>query len=86
MNARRALGTSRAVAEPANDLEKVYAEAHQMQTQINERALSQQPDLIQQAMQLVFNIEQIAAQKCGPPKGPDLALELLGAKYRNGTK
>jgi tetratricopeptide (TPR) repeat protein len=82
----RALGASLAVAVPASELEKAYAEARQMQPRINERMLSQQPDLIQQAMQLVFNIEQISARKCGPPKGQDLALEILGAKYRNGKK
>ena len=57
-----------------------------MQPQITERTLSQHPDLIQPAMELVFKIEQITAAKCGAPKGDDLALELLSAKYRNGKK
>ncbi len=82
----RTRGNSLLAAEPSSELEKAYAEARQMQPRINERMLSQQPDLIQQAMQLVFNIEQISARECGPPKGQDLALQLLGAKYRNGKK
>ncbi|MGH9704267.1 MAG: tetratricopeptide repeat protein, partial [Candidatus Acidiferrales bacterium] len=79
-------GVSLAVDTPNTELEKAYADAHAMQSQINERMLTQHPDLIQLAMQLVFRIEFVAADQCGAPKGVDLALQLLGAKYRGGKK
>ena len=70
MNAHERWARLLAVAELPSELEKAYAEAHQMQPQINERVLSQQPDLIQQAMQLVFNIEQIAARNVARRRAP----------------
>ncbi len=67
---------------PQTDLQQAYAGLMKMKPQITEVSLRRDPDLVDFAMNLVFHIEQITAQQCGPPKGPDLALLLLA--NRNG--
>ncbi len=64
----------------SSPLEKVYAEAVALKPKVTERSLSQNPDLMNSVMNLVFNIEQISAQQCGPPHGMDLALSLLATQ------
>ena len=68
------------------ELQKIYIEAQQKRHEINDRNMNRHPELIQPTMDLVFTIEQLAAQDCGQPTGADLALYLLAAKYQNGKK
>ncbi len=55
-----------------------------MKPQITEEGLRRNPDLVEQAMNLVFDIERQASAACGPPTGIDLAL-LLISKLHEGN-
>src|ERR1700722_4469303 len=55
-----------------------------MKLQISEQQLRQNPDLLEKAMDLVFEIERQTSATCGTPSGADLALRLL-AKLHEGT-
>jgi tetratricopeptide (TPR) repeat protein len=50
------------------------------------RNLRSNPDLLQQAMDLVFDDEQLAARECGQPQGADAAILLLAQKYRSAKR
>jgi tetratricopeptide (TPR) repeat protein len=52
--------------------------------QITERGLRRTPDLVETAMDLVFEIERRTNGLCGPPSGTDLAL-LLISKLHEGN-
>jgi predicted Zn-dependent protease len=56
-----------------------------LKPQITERKLQRNPDLAEQAMDLVFRIERQTSVSCGMPTGPDLAL-LLISKLREGNR
>lgn len=55
-----------------------------MKPGITERGLQRNPELIEAAMDLVFNIERQADVECGVPTGADMAL-LLIAKLHEGN-
>jgi tetratricopeptide (TPR) repeat protein len=55
-----------------------------LRPQITEQGLRRDPDLVEAAMQLVFDIERQTSAACGPAEGTDLAL-LLIAKLHEGT-
>jgi len=55
-----------------------------LQPQITEQGLRGNPDLVEAAMQLVFDIERQTSVECGPPEGTDMAL-LLIAKLHEGS-
>ena len=55
-----------------------------MRPQITERGLHRDPDLVETAMDLVFNIERQTSTTCGAPAGEDMAL-LLIAKLHGGN-
>ena len=56
-----------------------------MKPEITELELQRKPDLVETAMDLVFNVERQTSEVCGPPSGPDLAL-LLIAKLHEGIQ
>lgn len=55
-----------------------------MKPQISEQQLRQNPDLVEKAMDLVFEIERQTSATCGTPTGADLAL-LLISKLHEGN-
>ncbi len=55
-----------------------------MKPRISEPELRRNPDLVEQAMDLVFAIERQSSATCGSPAGEDLAL-LLISKLHEGT-
>jgi tetratricopeptide (TPR) repeat protein len=55
-----------------------------MKPQISEEHLRRDPDLVEQAMDLVFTIERQTSGTCGTPAGVDMAL-LLIAKLHEGN-
>jgi tetratricopeptide (TPR) repeat protein len=55
-----------------------------MKSQVNEQGLRRNPGLIEEAMDVVFEIERQVSATCGPPTAEDLAL-LLIAKLHEGT-
>jgi len=50
---------------------------NEMKPKISERGIRQNPNLVEQTMDLVFTIERQAKADCGPPTGTDLALLLI---------
>jgi tetratricopeptide (TPR) repeat protein len=56
----------------------------EMKRKITTLRLSRDPDLVESAMDLVFNIERQTSAKCGAPTGKDAAL-LLIAKLHEGS-
>jgi len=55
-----------------------------MKPQITEEGLRRNPDRVEQAMNLVFDIERQASAVCAPPTGVDLALFLI-SKLHEGN-
>jgi hypothetical protein len=55
-----------------------------MQPRISEAQLKRDPDLVEAAMDLVFEIERQTNATCGSPEGSDMAL-LLIAKLHEGN-
>jgi tetratricopeptide (TPR) repeat protein len=55
-----------------------------MKPQITEEGLRRNPDLVEEAMNLVFDSERQTSAVCGPPNGIDLAL-LLISKLHEGN-
>ena len=56
-----------------------------LKPRITEQNLERNPDLVESAMDLVFQIERQTSVVCGTPSGPDLAL-LLIAKLHEGNQ
>lgn len=55
-----------------------------LKPRIDEPAIRRDPDLAENAMELVFNIERQTSALCGTPSGPDLAL-LMIARLHAGS-
>jgi len=87
-NAR--IGSVRTPAAPGSSLPGNSALANladswaKMKPRISEAGLRRDPDLVETAMELVFNIERQTSLTCGSPQGADLAL-LLIAKLHEGA-
>jgi tetratricopeptide (TPR) repeat protein len=73
-------GEDLTTANPQTDLQNLYAAAMKMRSAMQEKLLRGNPDLLDSGMSLVFQIEQTTARDCGPPKGVDEALLLIGKK------
>jgi tetratricopeptide (TPR) repeat protein len=52
-----------------------------LKPQITEANLRRDPDLVEAAMEVVFNIERQTSTSCGAPTGPDLALQLIAGLH-----
>jgi tetratricopeptide (TPR) repeat protein len=70
--------SSRANSPLNSDLQKAYAKAQGMKVSWSERNLFRHPDRVDAVMSLVFQMENLAMQVCGPPQGENYALWLLG--------
>lgn len=76
----QAQGVNLKVANDTSGLESLYAAAMKMKPQMRESLLRRNPDLVDSAMSLVFQIEQALAQKCAAAGSMDRALLLIGQK------
>lgn len=63
--------------KPSDGLATLADNWARMKPRIGESALRRDPDLVEGAMELVFNIERQTTNSCGLPTGPDLALLLI---------
>lgn len=66
------------------DLQRLYAAAAALKPRLRESTLRRDADLISTTLDLVFEIENVTAQDCGEPQGPDLALLLLARAQGGG--
>ena len=72
-------------AAGGDPLQTLYAQASGLQPSVQQQYLSRDSELLSQAMDGVFEIEQAAARACGEPGGMDMAL-LLMAREQGGTR
>jgi len=79
-------GAKTGPAAPANgnanpaQLQQLHQQYAALQPRVRVYQLERDPQLADDAMALVSQIEVLTAQQCGTPKGPDLALLLLSHK------
>ncbi len=73
-----ARGISLSDSSVASPLQEAFAASQSMQKEWTMRNFRLHPDRMEAAMALVFNIENLTAQQCGPAEGEDGALWLLG--------
>ena len=76
--------TPRPSATPAASQPSLADEWAKMKPRVTEQELRRNPDLMEQAMDLVFEIERQTSATCGTPTGEDLAL-LLISKLHEGN-
>jgi tetratricopeptide (TPR) repeat protein len=76
--------TPKAAAASAPSQLSLADEWAKMKPRITEQQLRRNPDLVEQAMDLMFEIERQTSATCGAPTGEDLAL-LLIAKLHEGN-
>ncbi|HJU10918.1 MAG TPA: tetratricopeptide repeat protein, partial [Candidatus Binataceae bacterium] len=62
-------------------LQPLYTQWMDMKTQVTERNLREHPELIDPAMNLVFNTERETSNLCGNPAGHDLLLLLIARNH-----
>ncbi|MGC2195578.1 MAG: tetratricopeptide repeat protein [Terriglobales bacterium] len=78
------LDNSGGPASPADTQQNLAISWSKMGTEITERGLRRNPDLVEAAMDLVFRIERQTSATCGLPAGTDMAL-LLIARLHEGS-
>lgn len=79
-----AIGNSSASSSSATAQQSLAENWTKMKPQITEQGLRRNPDLVEAAMSMVFDIERQANAACGPPTGIDMAL-LLISKLHEGN-
>lgn len=67
--------------QPATDLQTAYARVMQIAPKVREAVLRRNSDLLMQALELVFEVEELTARDCDYPAGVDLALLLIARKH-----
>lgn len=80
----KACGNLNSLARAAGSAPNLAGSWTTMKPQISEIRLRRDPDLIESAMELVFNIELQTSTSCGAPEGKDEAL-LLIARLHEGS-
>jgi len=80
----KSCGIAPAPAKPSTASPGLTGSWAKLQPRVTEQSLRRDPDLVETAMELVFNIERQTSTTCGNPTGEDLAL-LLIAKLHEGN-
>jgi tetratricopeptide (TPR) repeat protein len=80
----KACGAARGIALPTASQSSLAGSWAKLKPQISEGGLRRNPDLVEAAMELVFDIERDTNATCGTPAGADMAL-LLIAKLHEGN-
>lgn len=65
------------------DLTTQYTQAKNLQARLSDRDLARHPERLDAAINIIFELEATATQKCGEPTGLDEALEILGKNRQN---
>ena len=74
-------GASQANAPPADWQTGLSSDWEKMKPQMTESGLRRNPELVDNAMDLVFEIERQCSVHCGPAAGPDQALLLIASLH-----
>jgi tetratricopeptide (TPR) repeat protein len=80
----RACRAAQGIALPTESQSSLAGSWAKMKPQLTEGELRRNPDLVEAAMDLVFDIERETNSSCGTPAGADMAL-LLIAKLHEGN-
>lgn len=72
--------------QQSTDLEAQDAQAKNLQAGISDRELTRHPERMDQAINMIFELEATATRECGEPTGLDEALEILGRNRQNGMQ
>jgi len=70
-------GVNLQTQQAAGPFADVYSNAEKLQSQVNKSSLRRNPDLINNAMDMVMRMEETAQQACGTPPAPDQALLMI---------
>lgn len=76
-----------ATANPAPALMAQYALAKSLQGKLSDRNLARHPEIVDEAIDAIFDLEAAVTQKCGEPAaGIDKALEILDKNRQGGPQ
>jgi len=67
---------------PLLDLHQIYSRAQKMRPKVRVSNLRRNPDFQTNALDLAFEAEELAAQRCGSAEGLDEALLLIASAHR----
>lgn len=67
--------------QPQNDLQRLSLRGNELGKEARPTALRRNPDLRVDLMDYVSNVEELTAQQCGAPTGPDEALLLISRMH-----
>ncbi len=84
LNCAASRGINLQTGQETRPLQSVYAQAMDLQPDVQIPALTEDPELRATVMDVVFDIENATARECGQPQGLDLALLLLGRAQGGG--
>lgn len=84
LNCAASRGINLQAGQESRRLQSLYAQAMDVQPDVQIPALGEDSDLRATVMDLAFDIENATAQECGQPQGLDLALLLLGRAQGGG--
>jgi len=79
-------GVSAPNAQPPPNLAPLYDWARNLKPQVRAEILRSNPDLVNEIMDLVFQIEQTSEHQCRPPDPMDRALLMVAGQRRNSEK
>ena len=79
-------GVSAPNVQPPPNLAPLYDWARNLKPQVRAEILRSNPDLVNEIMDLVFQIEQTSEHQCRPPDPMDRALLMVAGQRRNSEK
>ncbi len=85
---RNCTGNSKAGSssgQPPSDLQFLNKDAQDLQKRVNLRSLGRNPEMRNEAMQLVSRIENATSRICGPATGLDQALTLIEKRHEGNN-
>lgn len=71
---------------PFSELQILATNAKDLKRRVNLRSLGREPEMRNEAMSLVFRIEDETSRICGMPTGHDQALLLIGKNHQGGNR
>jgi len=72
-------------AQPISDLQHLNQEGRDLQGRMNLGFLNKNPEMQNEVMLFVFQVEDAASRACGPPSGMDQALTLIEKRHQGNN-
>ena len=83
---RNCQGSAGAQPDSSLEIENLVNDAKGLKGSVNLKSLDGDPEMRNDAMGLVFRIEEVTSRSCGTPSGTDQALLLIGRKHDGGDQ